>query len=160
MAVTIQFSQGAVEPLHLSNAMMAVLMDTLCIAGSLIARTESEINILLKLAEQDASVLGDGLNGFDIGVLLSGFDAFESGNFLYRVSSATADTATLNMLPYKTNIELLKNAAEHFGKLALAFASTGSAKLLSIPAKVKPHQQCSLHNIFIGRYGCIVCNNN
>ncbi len=160
MSNLISFHYGNVPDLVMNNGLTAVFIDTLCITGGIIAASEAEKEILVRLAGQDASIFGDGFTGFEIGELFEGLDNRIVSEFLMRVAASALSGVGFEKLPYAPDTSLLSAAVNQFSSMLVSYGSSEMRNPSEWSGLAgSTYVKCPIHGIYLHSLGCVVCNN-
>jgi hypothetical protein len=101
--------------LKMSNGLTAALIDALVLAGSALAATAREQDLIVWLARHDQGIFGLGTVGFDIGNIPWTVTGFASERaFLLRVIGAAQSGLGRERLDYEPNAALLQPVLARF----------------------------------------------
>lgn len=159
MSNSITFRKTAVPDLVMSNSLMAVFIDVLCLAGGRLALNDSNKEIMVRLAGMDASIRGNGLTGFDLEYLFDGIDPREGSRFLQLVCESASAKPEWKGLSYNPDREMLRDA---FGKFSgmLSEVEKISGNIILMDFSKNSYFQCPLHGAYMHESGCVICNNS
>jgi hypothetical protein len=157
------------EWLDMNNGLTAVFISVLALAGSDLAQTDREKELIVWLAEHDQAVVGRGTVGFAISELPwteTGFAAEQA--FLLRVIESAQARTGWERLAYTPHEAWTLDALAHFHRLVRAFTPahldpTSYPRWLDAdPACAVPagFPRCPTHHVLLHWQGCVVCNDN
>lgn len=135
---------------HMSNGNTDVLLSVLLLAGSDLAETDGEVELMVWLAEHDQGVRGRGAVGFDLAELPAG-EAERA--FLLRVIDLAATRHRWDVLGYEPPF------AQRF-LAELRELVRGFEPATAPPAKTPypEHRKCPGHDVYLHEYGCLLCH--
>lgn len=156
------------DSLKMSNALTAVFIDVLTLAGTQLAQTEDEKRLIVWLAEKDQSVVGIGTVDFDIREMPWNTERFEENKrFMLSVVEAAENRTDWNKLGYQPNEELLFPALKRFAELISRMTAedvdeSAAREWLAAAEAYDPvlrgFPKCSKHEILLTCFGCLFCN--
>ena len=154
-------SIGQEDHLNISNGSMSVLISSLALSGSYLAKNENEIEFMTWIVSRDQGILGMGTVGFDLQDMpWSENEAIfnKQKAFLLSVIQRVKSGVDLNALRYKP--KFLQQNIEAFEKMISSFLYSHIKKentLVWMPPKEK-QLKCEEHGVFLHEHGCVVCN--
>ena len=156
------------DTICMSNALTAVFIDVLTLAGSRLAQTIDEKRLIVWLAEKDQSIVGIGTVGFDISEMSWNTGRFEENKrFMLKVIEAAENRADWDKLGYQPNEEhifwALKKFAELISPMTAKDVDENAVKeWLSAAESDDPvicgFPKCEKHGILLTCFGCLFCN--
>ena len=153
-------SIGQEDHLNISNGSMSVLISSLALSGSYLAKNENEIEFMTWIVSRDQGILGMGTVGFDLQDMpWSENEAIfnKQKAFLLSVIQRVKSGVDLNALRYKP--KFLQQNIEAFEKMISSFLYSHIKKentLVWMPPKEK--LKCEEHGVLLHEHGCVVCN--
>ena len=154
-------SIGQEDYLNISNGSMSVLISSLALSGSHLAKEETEIEFMTWIVSRDQGILGMGTVGFDLQDMpWSEKEALfkKQKEFLLSVIQRIRSGEDLSLLNYKPK-HLQKNI-EAFEQLISSFLYSHikiENPLVWMPPKEK-QLKCERHGVLLHEHGCVVCN--
>src|SRR6476661_6447334 len=159
--------EGPDDCLKMSNGLTAVFIDVLVLAGSALAATEREKELIVWLAGHDQGISRLGTVGFDISDIpwtMAGFVTERA--FLLRVIEAAQSGFGWDRLAYQPNEALLRPALAKFLDLINNFdpryiAETRYQEWRGERAQDKgslEFARCPKHDVLLYQHGCVLCN--
>ena len=145
----------------LSNGGTSVLVSFLALAGSRLAKVQSEIDLITWLVSRDQGVLGVGVVGFDLSDMpwSKNCEEFDrQKKFLRSVISRIRSKVDVQFVEY--NPPYLETYTDCLNKLLDSFefsmVSQTSPEWCLLPNKTL--DKCEKHGVFLHEAGCVVCN--
>lgn len=169
---------GWLGELRMSNGRTNVVLSVLALAGSLLAKTHKEKELILWIAEGDQSRRGMGTVGFDLSELpwsLEEKEFIEEKAFLLKAIEAAQKELGWERIGVRTKPDDLRGDLEQIRMLILNLTiedfSCASATTRIVREDVSAENKeknelinygqdrCRKHEILLTKYGCIACNN-
>ena len=154
-------SIGQEDQLNISNGSMSVLISSLALSGSFLAKDEAEIEFMTWIVSRDQVILGMGTVGFDLQDMpWSKKEATFSKqkSFLLNVIQRVKSGVDLNLLKYEP--KFLQQNVEDFERMISSFLYSHinlENSVVWMPPKEK-QLKCEEHGVFLHEHGCVVCN--
>ena len=155
------------DSLVMSNGGTDVFVNILALSGAVIARTESEKQLMVYLSEQD-QIVGRGCVGFDIIEMPWDKETFEEDKkFIIKVINGARNRIGWEKLDYSPNEEIVLRYLDTFENLINRMTADDIREdslndWLSKSEADDPvycdFPRCEKHNTFLTCFGCQICN--
>ncbi|WP_291725602.1 hypothetical protein [Bernardetia sp.] len=148
--------------LNMSNSLTGIFIDTLCLAGSDIAKEEYQKDIMIWFAQRDWSLLGLGIIGFDITEIIWDKSLFQhQKKFILKVIERALEKANWNQLSYEPREDWIMSSLKTFKRMIEEFNLEHIEKeeIFEIIPFGNKYQKCEKHQIYLHIEGCVICNN-
>lgn len=159
----------AQDCIHMSNGLTDVFFNVLVLSGSSLARSVSEKQLVVWLAEHDQSRVGLGSVGFDLLEMPWTPENFERDKaFLLQTVSAARNRLNWEKLDYHPNEETLFPCLDGFARLvsemdASRIQPENLRAWLAQSSAADPIKRgfplCPRHQTLLSIFGCHICNN-
>lgn len=150
---------------YLSNLSTSVFIETLCLAGVEMANKDFKKDILIWFAQRDWTLLGMGLEGFDIAEIIWDKLIFEEQKeFINAMIDGVINEKNWNLLCYLPDKEVLFNQINLLKEMISSYELKHIDKesqfiLFEFEGNIKKYERCELHKIYKHIEGCVICNN-
>lgn len=160
---------NVIGEIPMSNGLTDVFINVLVLSGSRLARSDSEKQLVVWLAERDQSRVGMGAVGFDIGEMpwdSERFDEYKA--FLLNTIRGAERRLGWETLDYSPNENMIFPVLKKFYESVNAFGAEDIVPgvLDEWLASAEDHDpvrrgfpECEKHGILLSCFGCQVCNN-
>jgi hypothetical protein len=149
---------AAVGSLKMSNGMTDVFLDVLTAAGTVLAQSDHQRDLVVWLAAHDQSLFGRGCVGFDLTELPIG-NLGEDRDFLVSAASAaTRDHIGWSTLGYEPNAERVEYCLLRFVSLLSELRAGASGAPEDPYIAPLGYPSCPRHHLLLHRFGCRTCN--
>ncbi|GED72883.1 hypothetical protein BRE01_65850 [Brevibacillus reuszeri] len=156
------------EGIHMSNAMTSVIISVLVLAGSRLAVTERQKELIVWLAYQDQSIRGIGTVGFSFNEIPWSKESFPAEKqFLasvIREAVSEAGWLTLDYQPNKARVAtLLEKLDDMLKRFEITYVDEQNyAEWKEIFQESFPEgfQLCPRHDALMSEWGCVVCHDS
>lgn len=155
------------DSLVMSNGGTDAFINLLALSGAVIARTESEMRLMVYLSEQD-QIVGRGCVGFDIVEMPWDKETFEEDKkFIIKVVNGAKNRIGWEKLDYSPNEEIVLRYLDTFENLINRMTVDDIREdslndwLSKSEADDPVHcgfPRCDKHNTFLTCFGCQICN--
>lgn len=153
--------------LKMQNGLTDVLINTILLSGSFLAKTIDEKRLIVWLAEKDQT-LGSGTVGFDVCNMPWNPDTFcENKAFILRVIQEAENKLGWEKLDYEPNVELLipclKKFASFISNINISHVDANILKdWIALADEKDPincnFPRCEKHHTLLTFLGCQLCN--
>ncbi|HEU4717693.1 MAG TPA: hypothetical protein VFU15_07660 [Bacteroidia bacterium] len=149
----------------MSNGLTAVIMDVICLAGSGLAETEHEKDLMIWFAQKDQDIFGIGIVGFDVSDMGWKKEIFEAQkSFILEVIDSAAQKTGWEKLNYSPKEDRVLPVLKELREMIMAFSETHAEnavplKIYPFEEKIMKYDRCEKHRVYLHTLGCIVCNN-
>lgn len=151
--------------IQMSNGSTSVFFETLCLSGSTIALENYEKDLLIWLGQRDWTIIGMGMEGFDIAEIIWKADIFnKQKEFLLKTIDLTFAKTNWDLLDYEPYSEILFEHLSIFRKMIESFSidkisEDKICEIFPFDENVKMYDRCETHKVYKNFTGCIICNN-
>jgi hypothetical protein len=152
-------AKGCPGFLQLSNGATSVLLSVLLLAGSDLARTRWEIDVVRFFAEKDQAIFGSGMVDFDLDELgWSAADFEAQKRFLLAVVDRALARHRWDALAYDpsyvaADLAQLRSMVERF-----AIGPSDQCLQLELARAADPATRCAKHRVYMHVTGCLLCH--
>jgi len=161
------FTNGKVnaEYFHMSNGLTSVFIETFCLAGIENATEDYEKDMLIWFGQRDWTLLGMGIEGFDIAEIIWDANKFDKQKaFIIASIEGVFQEKNWDLLNYTPNREWLFEKLVIFKKMIEDYTVIHIDKALQFEVfefdgEVKRYDTCETHKIYKHMGGCVICNN-
>jgi hypothetical protein len=149
----------------MSNGLTSVFIETICLAGIENAREDYEKDLLIWFGQRDWTLLGMGIEGFDISEIIWDAGNFDKQKaFVLATIEGVFQEKNWNLLSYTPNREWLFEKLLLFKKMIGDYTSTHIDKeaqfeIFEFGEGMKKYDTCEIHKVYKHIGGCVICNN-
>lgn len=155
------------EWLSMNNGTTDTFLDMLAAAGSALANTDSEKELIVWLSEHDQNVTGSGTVGFDVADMPWQTAEFEGQKrFLLTVSDTAENGDFSDILPCKPDMTYMKPFFRRFRKIVMKMTAemvdeANRTEWIAAADENDPVRngfpRCEHHGILLSVFGCRLC---
>jgi hypothetical protein len=141
----------------MNNGLTSVVLSVLVLAGSRLATTPWQQQMVVWLASRDQDIYGRGLVGFDLAELPWRTEIFEAQkSFLLEVVARAENKTGWERLSYQPHLEWVMRSLTQLRVLLEAFV-VGDVPLEPVVTDFAV-VMCEKHQVLQHEFGCLLCN--
>ena len=153
--------------LNMSNGATDTFLDLMVLAGSFLAETDAEKELIVWLSEHDQNYVGDGAVGFELTEMPWQTAEFESQKqFLMKAADMAENGGFTEKLSYQLDMEYMKPYFSKFRDIVMKMSADmvdeeSHTEWLAAADSDDPVRNgfphCEHHGILLSTFGCRLC---
>lgn len=149
------------DSIKMSNGLTQMFVEMLALAGTALAQTDHQRDLVVWLASHDQAVTGRGTTDLDLCTMP--FTDLEADRaFLTSAARAALARKGWASLAYQPNSESVARIFPEFisllGQLELSMVPERIAEAEDLRSAPAGYPTCRKHGCLLHRYGCVICN--